>query len=173
MSGSARATASCLLTGRPSTSARVQGTYTFIDARHDGKHMLTSGNATFAPRHEAHTHASLRSVSRAAARRRSASGVRALSDGRVRALAAKTVREGRGRGTLRTGGFAAARLSPQRVAARPTETQCPTRKLGTECRRVAERQGGQRAARRFARACLVSCLGAEVAFRLVSRFFPS
>jgi hypothetical protein len=54
-----------------------QGHTPIIDTRHDGEHLLTSRNATFAPTHETHTHTSLRSVSGAAARTRSASRMHA------------------------------------------------------------------------------------------------
>jgi hypothetical protein len=57
----------------------------FIDTRHHAKDLCPSRTATFAPRHATHTHArACRSVSGAAARTRSASGVQALADGRVR-----------------------------------------------------------------------------------------
>jgi hypothetical protein len=56
-----------------------QGHTPIIDTRHDGEHLLRSRNATFAPRHATHTHASLRSVSGAAAHTRNASGAQSPS----------------------------------------------------------------------------------------------
>jgi hypothetical protein len=56
-----------------------QGHTPIIDTRHDGEHLLRSRNAAFAPRHATHTHASLRSVSGAAAHTRNASGAQSPS----------------------------------------------------------------------------------------------